>query len=98
MAYARKRRGKWFARWRDANGWWREQATSARNKTDCERFATELEAKGERQRAGLEPLLPADGGGTVAELLRWWIDTYRRGAPGFGSDSMHLNAGHSQYP
>jgi hypothetical protein len=81
MAYARKRRGKWFARWQDATGRWREVSTSARTKTDAERFARELEAKGERQRLGLDPLLPADGGGTVRDLLDWWLSTYSVGTP-----------------
>ena len=90
MAYATKRRGKWFARWRDSTGKWREQGTTARTKTDCRRFAEDLEARGERQRAGLEPVLPEDGGGTVIELLRWWIDGYRRGRPGFGTEDCGI--------
>ena len=86
MAYARKRRGVWLARWKDGTGHWREQATSARSKADCERFARELEAKGERQRSGLDPVAGRDGGGTVAELLRWWLDTYRRTSPSYASE------------
>ncbi len=81
MAYVRKRRGKWFARWQDATGRWREAGTSARTKTDAERFARDLEAKGERQRLGLDPLAPADGGGTVGDLLNWWLSTYSAGTP-----------------
>lgn len=90
MAYARKRGGRWFARWKDAHGRWRELATSAKTKTDCERFAAEIEAKGDRQRAGLEPLLPEDGGGTVAELLDWWIETYRQAAPGLATEKCAI--------
>jgi len=81
MAYVRKRRGKWCARWQDATGKWCEVATTARTKVDAERFARDLEARGERQRSGLDPLLPADGGGTVEGLLTWWLTTYSTGTP-----------------
>jgi len=39
-------------------------------------MAGELERPAERQRLGLEPLPPEDGGGTLGELLRWWLETY----------------------
>jgi hypothetical protein len=73
MAWAYHHHGKWFACWKDGRGKWRRTATLARTKTDAKRLAIELEAKGERQRKGLEPLPDEDGGGTVAELLSWWL-------------------------
>ena len=81
MASAHKNHGNWVAKWKDADGRWRYASTSARTKVDCARFARELEAKGERQRLGLEPHLAADGGGSVADLLRWWLETYSTGTP-----------------
>ncbi len=73
MASAFWQGGKWWASFKDGRGRWRKVATTAHQKTDAKRIARELEAKGERQRLGLEPLPAEDGGGTVAELLRWWL-------------------------
>lgn len=39
-------------------------------------MAVDLERQPERQRLGLEPLRPRDGGGTLGELLDWWLNTY----------------------
>jgi hypothetical protein len=78
--------GSWFARWQDAAGRRRESRTTARTKKDAERLARDLEAKGERQRLGLDPVLPTDGGGTVGSLLGWWLKTYSAGTP-----SHHTN-------
>ena len=44
-------------------------------------MAEEYGRRSERQRLGLEALPPEDGGGTLAELLKWWLDTYSRGTP-----------------
>ncbi len=45
-------------------------------------LAAELEPRGERQRLGLEALPPTNGGGTLLELLSWWLETYvKQGSP-----------------
>ena len=71
-----RRNEVWYVRYKDGRGKWRSIASTAANKTDAKRLAGELEHKAERQRLGLEPLPDEDGGGTVAELLEWWLDTY----------------------
>jgi hypothetical protein len=38
----------------------------------------QLERRAERVRLGVEAGLPEDGGGTLAELLQWWLDTYSK--------------------
>jgi len=52
-----EKHGKYYARWKDAAGRWRKQATSCRTKRDAQRDADDLERKAERQRKGLEPLV-----------------------------------------
>jgi len=44
-------------------------------------MATEIGLNHERQRLGLEPLPDPDGGGTFADLLRWWLETYSAKSP-----------------
>ena len=76
-----KRPGKFYARWRDASGRWRDTPTPARTKTEAKRIGIELEQQAWRQRVGLEQLRPDDGGGTVRELLSWWLETFSKGSP-----------------
>ena len=81
MASVYRQRGALWAKWKDGAGKWRYTRLSVHNKTAANRMARDLEAQGERQRLGLDPLLPSDGGGTVEALLTWWLETYRKGTP-----------------
>src|SRR5580658_1643541 len=81
MASVYKRQNRWYVRYRDAQGRWRSRTSTARTKTEAIRLAGELERRCERQRLGLEPLPPQDGGGTLDDLLGWWLKTYSKGAP-----------------
>jgi integrase len=83
MPSVSERGGRWYVRYRDASGKWVRQVSTAETKTAARRLAAELERRAERQRLGLEPLAPADGGGTLAELLQWWLDTYSKGRPSY---------------
>jgi integrase len=83
MASVFERNGRWIAKYKDGRGRWKTVSTKARTKTEAKRLAHELELKGERQRMGLEELPPDDGGGTLAELLDWWLDTYVRRTTSF---------------
>jgi integrase len=76
-----KRSGKFYARWRDANGRWRDTPTRARTKTEAKRIGIELEQRAWRERMGLEQPRPEDGGGTVRVLLAWWLETFSKGSP-----------------
>jgi hypothetical protein len=69
MASVFQRAGRWYLRVKDGVGAWRKIPSSSRTKTEARRFAEDYERRSERQRLGLEPLLPEDGGGTLAELL-----------------------------
>ncbi len=80
MASVFQRTGRWYLRVKDEGGVWRKIPSSARTKTEARRFAEDFERRSERQRLGLDPLPPKDGGGTLAELLTWWLDTYSAGS------------------
>jgi integrase len=75
------KRGRWYLRHRDQHGRWRDRASTARTKTEAKRLVGELETRFERARLGLETLPPEDGGGTLGELLTWWLKTYSTGSP-----------------
>src|SRR6266536_4111913 len=76
-----KRRGKFYARWKDANGGWQDTPTNARTKSEAKRIAVELETRAWRERMGLEQPRAEDCGGTVRELLKWWLEGFRRTPP-----------------
>jgi integrase len=81
MAFVFQRGAKWYIGYRDNRARQRQKVTSARTKSEAKRLASDLERQHERQRLGLEPLPPEDGGGTLRELLRWWLDTYSKTSP-----------------
>jgi integrase len=81
MASAYKKGKTWYLRYKDSTGRWRAQASTAQTKTEAKRLAHELATRAERERCGLAPPSMADGGGTLAELLQWWLDTYSSGTP-----------------
>src|SRR5215470_9071175 len=72
MASAYRKRGTWYASYKTSTGDWHSIATTATTKTDAKRIATELEAKAERRRLGLEPLI-TDCKMTLKELCKWWL-------------------------
>jgi integrase len=78
------KRGTWYLSFRDANGRWRVKASIAKTKTEARRLAEEMERTFDRQARGLEPIELADGGGTVDELMEWWLEKFLRKA---GSDT-----------
>lgn len=74
MSTAYQKRGVWYLSVKDGSGRWVHRRTSAKSKSEAHRLLAELDVKFERQRLGLEMLPTTDGGGTVAELLTWWLD------------------------
>jgi integrase len=81
MASVYKRANRFYVRYRDERGRWRARASTARTKAEAIRLAGEIERRCERQRLGLEALPLPDGGGTLDELLAWWLKTYSKGSP-----------------
>ncbi len=78
MASPYPKDGKWYLRWKDEAGHWRGKVSTARTKAEARQLQAQLERKAEHVRLGVEPPLPEDGGGSLAELLRWWLDTYSK--------------------
>jgi integrase len=78
MASPYLKRGTWYLRWKDDAGRWRGKACGARTKAEAKELQGQLERRAERVRLGVETGLPEDGGGTLAELFRWWLETYSK--------------------
>jgi integrase len=74
------KRRTWYLKIQDVSGRWVARPSKARNKTEAKGLAAELEAQVDRQRKGLEPLELPDGGGTLDELMVWWIEKFLRKA------------------
>jgi len=74
------KRRTWYLKIQDAAGHRVARPSKARNKTEAKGLAAELEARVDRQRKGLEPLELRDDGGTVDELMVWWIEKFLRKA------------------
>ncbi len=68
--------GKLWIKFKDETGRWRSQPTSARTKEEARRIAAEEELRGERRFRGLEPMPLANAGGTIAELMTWYLDEF----------------------
>jgi integrase len=81
MASIYEKRGRFWVRWKAGAGRGRDSSTPARTRGEAKRICAELEEKAFRARQGLEELIPEDGGGTLSELLEWWLRTYSRDAP-----------------
>ena len=94
MAEPFRKNDRWYLRYKDAHGRWRQQPSDAGTKTEARRLAVELQRREERIRLGVEEAPPEDGGGTVDALLEWWIDAYLSKSPGYsravGTIRKHL--------
>jgi integrase len=76
------KRRSWYIRYKDGDGRWRCVQSNARTKGEAKRLASEIEAREQRRRLGLEaaPTLSDD---TLADLLSWWVDEYLAPSPSF---------------
>lgn len=67
-------------------GLWRKIPSSARTKAEARRLADDAE----RQRLGLEPLPPTDGGGKLLDLLEWWLGEISVRTPSHASNIANI--------
>ena len=89
MASVYLKRDTWYLQVIDAAGRRRCVASKATNKKDAKALAIKEEARFERQRLGHEPVDLDDGGGTVDELMAWWIEKFMvRAASDTGASSI----------
>jgi integrase len=86
----RNERGYWLARWKDASGHWCTRRAFPNTRKAAQGLAEELELQARRQLDGLEPLPPSNGGGTVGELLGWWLRTYSPRLASHPSNEMSI--------
>ncbi len=84
MAAPFRKNGRWYLRYKDAQGRWRQVPSEADTKTNARRLAVDLQRREERIRLGVEVAPPENGGGTVDQLISWWIETYLAKSAGFG--------------
>jgi integrase len=61
-------------RGRRPNGRWQDRVCSARTKGQAAEMLRDIQVAEDRARHGLEARPPADGGGTVDELIEWWAE------------------------
>ncbi len=90
MASVFVKRGRWYLRVKDGAGLWRKIPSSARTKAEARRLAEDFERQAERQRLGLEPLPPTDGGGPLLNLLKWWLDEISMRTPSHASNVTNI--------
>jgi len=82
--------GKWYLRWKDEAGHWRGKVSAARTKTEARRLQGELERRVERVRLGVDAPIPEDGGGTLGDLLAWWLAAYSKGTPSHATNESAI--------
>lgn len=93
MASVYLKRDTWYVQVTDALGRRRCVASSATTKTEAKRLALDMERRYERQRFGVEQHDLENGGGTVDELMEWWIETFllqAASATGVSSIRKHI--------
>jgi len=79
MAEPYQKNGRWYVRFKDGRGRWRDKATDARTKTQARRLELELSRKHERQRLGLDPLPSDSPEQTFGEAMDlWWFEHGKR--------------------
>ena len=78
MADPYKKNGRWYIRFRDGRGVWRDRATEARNKAEARRLSSDLERRCERQRLGLEQLPGTNPEMTFGAGMDLWYEDIGR--------------------
>jgi integrase len=75
-----------------------DSPSTAKLKKQAQRLADEAEQRAERVRRGLEVGLPSDGGGSLAELMKWWLENYSKPSSSHSRDRSvvrkHIMASH----
>jgi integrase len=79
MASVFNREGKWYLRFKDERGLWKQLVSTAQTKTEAKRLSAELEKKAEAVRLGLAEKESA--GPTVSAILAWYCEAYLKGRP-----------------
>jgi integrase len=67
-----RKNDKWYVRFKDGHGRWRDTSTQATTKTEAKSLLHDLEVQADRQRRGLEPLPEHRKQATFGEALDAW--------------------------
>jgi hypothetical protein len=74
MASVYRKQGKWWVRFKDINGRWRDRPTTRDTKSAAKLLAKEIAQKIERQHLGLDPM-PVAAHITFGDLMKkWWAE------------------------
>ena len=90
-----RKNDKWYVRFKDGHGRWRDTATQATTKTEAKSLLHDLEVQADRQRRGLEPLPEHRKQATFGEALDAWkseVGSRLRSTTIIGFGEKHLRA------
>jgi integrase len=76
MAQPYLRGGRWYLKYKDAAGRWHDKVCDARNKTQAAELLREIQVAEDRARHGLDQRPAQDGGGTVDQMVEWWVEKF----------------------
>jgi integrase len=76
MAQPYLRRNRWYLKYKDAAGRWQDKVCDAKTKGQAVELQREVQVAEDRARHGLDQRPPKDGGGTVDELVEWWVESF----------------------
>ena len=74
MASVMRKNDKWYVRYKDETGKWRDKLTPAASKAEAKRFAAEIDSRIWKIGQGME-VAPTDSGMTLGSMLDWWLET-----------------------
>lgn len=94
-----RKNDKWYVRFKDGHGRWRDTATQATTKTEAKSLLHDLEIRADRQRRGLEPLPEHQKPMTFGEVMDAWkneVGSRLRSTTiiGFGEKHFRESLGH----
>jgi integrase len=89
MAKPYQKAGKWYLRFKDESGRWKDKVTPATTLTEAKRLAAEVDQQTWRVRKGLEPAQPK-ASKTLGELARWWLETRSTGTSSHTRNESYL--------
>jgi integrase len=84
MAQPYLRGKRWYLKYKDARGRWQDRVCNARTKGQAAEMLRDIQVAEDRARHGLEARPPADGGGTVDDLIEWWAEKFLKRKVSYG--------------
>ena len=76
MAQPYLRGNRWYLKYKAAAGRWQDKVCDAKTKGRAAEPQREIQVAEDRARHGLDQRPPKDGGGTVDEMVEWWVNQF----------------------